>query len=225
MIAPHIRIATAATLAAVALVAAPVAGRAADLGPGPSVIYAEPPVAAPTPFYVVNQGPVHSGPAIFITATAECDTDLKRVYPYIRAAGYSGFRPVRYRPILRRLGGRKVLRVRAQAMSQHVAAADSVGNARAEVTGSVGRSPLGPRLFHAKAEVRLIGRNRIDIKLYRNAHDLELPAPVVRKHKKPRHRRAAVSTRSRPAYVEPAGRYIEREGGRIGDIETLDLSR
>lgn len=214
MIAPPIRLALGAALAALAA-SAPC--RAADLEYAPP----EAPVREAAPFYVVKEGPVHSGPGIVITATPVCDTDLKRTYPYIRSTR-AAYWPLRYsgRP---RYDGRAILRVRAQALPER--ATDAFAKARTDVTGSLKRAARDPREFHGRADVRLVGKNRIDIKIYRSARDLDPPAPVTRKHKKHKRRHLVARTRSRPLYVAPYGGYIERERGRIGDVQTLDLPR
>jgi hypothetical protein len=83
--------------AAILLTLAAWPATAADWPVRRPMVYQAPPavyVYAPSPFYVVNQGPEHSGPGIMIVDLGYTHTDLKRTYPFI---GRTDGIPVRFR--------------------------------------------------------------------------------------------------------------------------------
>jgi len=102
----------AGVIATFAVAAAGVAAQAADAPPGPTIVYGTPPVEpllppvgyvldpsdARRPIYVVNQGPVYSGPSIITYPGYFEALAWPRFYPYVSADyGYPWYANPYYR--------------------------------------------------------------------------------------------------------------------------------
>ena len=114
------------------------------------------------PYYVVNQGPLYSGPGITVGPLVWVNTDVRRNYPFVEmnwpagAGTWPASRHRRHRHvILRRLGAADsaILSARAEALPDQ------------ETTGAVAaKLATIPQMVRARADLRMLGPDRNDIK-------------------------------------------------------------
>jgi hypothetical protein len=114
--------------------------------------------------YMVNQGPVYSGPAVIAPPPTYAPTPTASGYPYVYAQGESEAPAYQESPVYRDPPRRRVSRVVPVHRTVHRhAAIRQVASARKHVPVKKG----GPQFIRARAEVRIYNPQRMDIRLFR----------------------------------------------------------
>jgi hypothetical protein len=107
---------------------------------------------------MVNQGPAYDGPAVIAPQSTYAPTRTAAGYPYVHGE-YAADQAVQAEPVRKRV----VRRATVKRIVKRTGGKRQVVNVKSDLPRRKG----GVQIVHARAEVRIYGPERMDIKLYR----------------------------------------------------------